>query len=324
MPRSTLKTFARFAAAGAVFALLLGAAAGVAAPAAPAAPAAVPAAPKKPAPAAAKPPAAKPAAAKPATAVKATDTPLPDFSSDNVAWIAINSDFTPVPGGPKPVGYDPKHPFVRNDQPGQATYRVADVENENLKPWVKESLSRLNAGVLAGKIGPTPRWSCLPGGVPGFSLFVIEPTFIVQGPKEVLLIYAGNHEVRHVYLNVPHSQDTKLSWYGESVGHYEGDTLVVDTVGLSTKAVIDNYHTPHTDKLHVMERYHLLNDGKTLEVNLKVEDPGAFYEPWEAVQHYNRIPNGGPLPEENCSENNDNIFHLEGYVPSPEADVPDF
>jgi len=174
------------------------------------------------------------------------------------------------------------------------------------------------------EIEPTPRWSCIPGGVPGFTLFVIEPTFIVQGPKEVVLIYAGNHEVRHIYLNVPHGQNVKPTWYGESVGHYEGDTLVVDTIGLSTKAVIDNYHTPHTEQLHVTERYHLVNDGKTLEVNVKVEDPGAFFEPWEAVQHYNRIPNGGPLPEENCSENNGNIYNLEGYVPSPEADEPDF
>jgi len=67
-----------------------------------------------------------------------------------------------------------------------------------------------------------------------------------------------------------------------------------------------------------------VNDGKALEVNLNIEDPGAFNEPWEAVQHYNRVPNGGPIAEENCSENNGNIFNLEGYVPSPEADEPDF
>src|SRR5262249_44442073 len=187
--------------------IVLGAAGSLAAPApsAPAKPAAAPSASAKPAP-------AKPAPAKPAAVpVKGTDIPLPDFSSDDVAWIAINSDFTPVPGGPKPVGFDPKHPFVRNDQPGQATYRVADLDNSNLKPWVRGSLARANAGVLAGKTGPTPRWSCLPGGVPGFTLFVIEPVFIVQGPKEVLLIYSGNHEVRHIYLNAPHSQDVKPS-----------------------------------------------------------------------------------------------------------------
>ncbi len=149
---------------------------------------------------------------------------IPDFSSKKVAWIAINSDFSGVPGSPPPVTFDPKHPFVRNDQSGQATYRVADLSNPNLKPWVVEELRKANNKVLAAGIGPTPRWSCLPGGVPGFTLFVIEPVYIVQGPKEVLLDYSGNHEIRHVYLDVPHTKDPKPSWYGESIGHYEGDT----------------------------------------------------------------------------------------------------
>jgi len=185
-------------------------------------------------------------------------------------------------------------------------------------------LRKANAKVLAGSIGPTPRWSCLPGGVPGFSLFVVEPVYIVQGPKEVLLIYSGNHEIRHIYLDVPHSRNPKTSWYGESIGHYEGDELVVDTIGLSPKAVIDNYHTPHTEALHVTERYRLVNAGKTLEVNLTVDDREAFNAPWKAVQRYARSEGRGPLPEQNCSENNDNIFNLEGFVPSPMAERPDF
>jgi hypothetical protein len=249
---------------------------------------------------------------------------LPDFQSNNVAWIAINSDFTAVPEGPKPVGFDPKYPFVRNDQPGPATYRVADLSNPNLKPWVVAELKRYNDKVFAGEIGTTPRWQCLPGGVPGFSIFVVEPVFFVQGPKEVLLIYSGNHEVRHVYLDGPHSTQVKPSWYGESVGRYEGDTLVVDTIGLSEKAVIDNYHTPHTEQLHVTERYRLIEGGKQLEVNLTVEDPGAFNASWQAVQHYDRAPGRGPLPETVCTENNDNIFNLPGFVPSPQSDTPDF
>jgi hypothetical protein len=259
----------------------------------------------------------------PAT-IAAEDTAIPDFSSNNVAWLAINSDFTPVADGPSPVTFDANYPFRRNDEPGQATYRVADLNNPNLQPWVKAELKKSNDKVLAGGLGLTPRWDCLPGGVPGFSLFVIEPTFIVQSPKEVLLIYSGNHEVRHIYLNVPHSAHPEPSWYGESVGHYEGGTLVVDTIGLSPKAVIDNYHTPHTEALHVTERYHLVEGGKALEVNLHVEDPGAFNKPWDAVQHYKRLVNRGPLPEENCAENNENIFNLPGWVPPPEADKPDF
>jgi len=184
-------------------------------------------------------------------------------------------------------------------------------------------LKSYNDKVLAGQLGTTPRWSCLPGGVPGFSLFVVEPVYVVQSPKEVLLIYSGNREVRHIYMNVPHSRNPKLTWYGESVGHYEGDTLVVDTIGLSPKAVIDNYHTPHTDALHVVERYRLIDGGKQLEVNLTIDDPGTFNAPWQAMQHYSKVPNR-PMLEQNCSENNDNIFHLPGWVGAPTAGKPDF
>lgn len=249
---------------------------------------------------------------------------IPDFSSFQDGWLAVNSDFTPVPGpGPKPVTFDAKYPFRRNDEPGPATYRVADLSNPNLMPWAKAELKKYNELVFAGQLGTTPRWSCLPGGVPGFSLFVIEPVYIVQSPKEVLLIYSGNREVRHVYLNVPHNPNPKPSWYGESVGHYEGDTLVVDTIGLSPKAVIDNYHTPHTDKLHVIERYHMTEGGKQLEADLLVDDPGTFYQPWQAMQHYTRVRNR-PMLEENCSENNDNTFNLPGWVGAPSANKPDF
>jgi hypothetical protein len=249
---------------------------------------------------------------------------IPDFSSFSDGWVAINSDFTPVPGsGPKPVTYDRKFPFRRNDEPGPATYRVADLDNPNLQPWAVAELKKYNDKVHAGELGTTPRWSCLPGGVPGFSLFVVEAVYVVQSPKEVLLIYSGNREVRHIYMNVPHSPNPKPSWYGESVGHYEGHTLVVDTIGLSTKAVIDNYHTPHTEQLHVVERYHLIEGGKQLEVNLLVEDPGTFKAPWEAMQHYSKVPNRA-FAEQNCSENNDNIFNLPGWIGAPTADKPDF
>ena len=66
-------------------------------------------------------------------------------------------------------------------------------------------------------------------------------------------------------MNVPHSKNPKPSWYGESVGHYEGDELVVDTIGLNDKTFVDNYRTPHTDQIHVVERFKLIEDGKTLQ-----------------------------------------------------------
>jgi hypothetical protein len=97
-----------------------------------------------------------------------------------------------------------------------------------------------------------------------------QPLFFLQGKNEVILINEGGPELRRVHLNVPHSANPKISPYGESVGHYEGgDTLMVDTIGLSDDTCIDNYRTPHTTQLHVVERFKVTNDGKTLEVTIR-------------------------------------------------------
>src|ERR1700674_2830163 len=107
-----------------------------------------------------------------------------------------------------------------------------------------------------------------------------EPIVYLQTPKEVWMIWTEDNQLRRVFLNVPHSASPKPSWYGESVGHYEGDTLVVDTVGFNGKTYLDSYRTPHTDKLHVVERFRLIDNGNTLEVAFTVEDPGALYAPY--------------------------------------------
>ena len=235
---------------------------------------------------------------------------IPDFSSNSSAWIAINRDFLAVPGSPPPVSNDPAHPYVLNGIRGQQpTYRVADLTNPNVKQWAKERMKQANDIVLAGGVGYTARSSCMPAGVPGFMMFVVEPIFFVQSPKEVLMIFQGDMQVRHIYLDVPHSEAPRPSWYGESVGHYEGDTLVIDTVGLNDRTTIDNFRTPHTDKLHVVERWRLVDGGKQLEVLIRIDDPDTFYQTWSAIQRYRRIQQA--LPEEVCAENNTNFeYHI--------------
>jgi len=244
---------------------------------------------------------------------------VPDFSSNQVGWIATNPDFIAVPGGPSPTRSDPAHPYVPNNSGAQPTFRVADLSNPNLKPWAREIMKKENEKVLAGKIGFTARSSCRPAGVPGFMMFIIEPIFFVQSPNKVLMIHSGNEEVRHIYLDVPHSENPKPSWYGESVGHYEGDTLVIDTIGLNDKTFVDNYRTPHSEKLHVVERWKMIDDGKMLEVDIKVEDPHAFNAPWSAIQRYRRAQ-PRQLGEEACAENNEHLFDYR----IPVADKADF
>src|SRR5258706_11548951 len=88
-----------------------------------------------------------------------------------------------------------------------------------------------------------------------------EPFYFLQRTNEIVVINPGGPEIRHIYLDVPHSKNIKPSWYGESVGHYEGgDTLVIDTIGLNDKTFVDNYRTPHTTQLHVVERWKLAPD----------------------------------------------------------------
>jgi hypothetical protein len=252
------------------------------------------------------------------TADVAAQRSVPDFSSNDVAWIAISNDFIAAPEGPRPVGFDPAHPYVPNNRGEQPTFRISDLSNPNLKPWAKELMKKDNAEVLAGKIAFTPRSSCMPGGVPGFMMFIVEPVFIVQAPKQVVMVYSGDGQARRIHLDVPHSAKPAPSWYGESVGHYEGDTLVIDTIGFNTKTFVDNYRTPHTEKLHVTERWRLVDEGKVLEVKFTVEDPDTYVEPWSGIQRYRKVQR--KMEEQVCAENNTQLFDYK----IPMAGKPDF
>jgi hypothetical protein len=246
----------------------------------------------------------------------------PDFSSNDAAWVFGNADFVAIPGEPSPARNDPAHPYVTNNEfratGKQPTYRIADLSNPNIKPWAKEIMKRENDKALSGGIPFSARASCMPAGVPAFMMAVVEPIHFIQTPKQVTMIFSGDAQVRRVYLDVPHSANPKSSWYGESVGHYEGDTLVVDTIGLNDRTFVDNYRTPHTAKLHVVERYKLIDGGKTLQVTFRVEDPDTFHQPWSAIGRLRRVQM--PMHEEACAENNQNLFdyHI------PVASKPDF
>jgi hypothetical protein len=251
---------------------------------------------------------------------------IPNFApDDSTGWVparGAGDEFMPPPSGPGPVQAEAGHPYVPNRE-GQPTYRIADVNSPILMPWVAERLKKANDEVRAGKVPYIPHERCWPGGVPGWEVYTrVRPIYFVQAAKEVTIIDELDHQLRHVYMDVPHSANPKPSWYGESVGHYEGEELVVDTIGENDKSLVDNYQTPHTDKIHVVERYKLIEGGKVLQVTVTVDDAGAFTMPWSAVQQYRRGPTR-PMQELACAENN---FDFLGYqvVPIPQADKPDF
>ena len=248
---------------------------------------------------------------------------VPDFSANNAAWVLTNPEYVAIPGGPSPTRNDPGHPAISNNAfrstGAQPSFRVADLSNPNIMPWAKEIMKRENDKVLAGGMPYAARSSCMPAGVPAFMGFaLVEPMYFVQTPKQVTMVFEGDAQVRRVYMDVPHSANPKPSWYGELVGHYENDTLVVDTIGMNAKTYVDNYRTPHTEKLHVVERYRLIDGGMTLQVTFQVDDPDTFYKPWSAINNFRQIQR--PMQEVACAENNTNLFdyHI------PVANKPDF
>ena len=116
----------------------------------------------------------------------------------------------------------------------------------------------------------------------------------------------------------PIPSNPKPSWYGESVGHYEGDTLVVDTIGQKTQTVVDPYRTPHTEKLHVVERWTMTEGGKGLEVNFKVDDPDTFNQPWSGESGVT----GACSEQWSKTSAPRTTMHFDYHIPV--ADKPDF
>jgi hypothetical protein len=250
--------------------------------------------------------------------------PPPDFAADAAtSRLPVGDDYLPPVSGPGPVTFDPAHPYIPNFTGKQPTYRVADLTNPILQPWVAEQMHKANEAVLAGHVPFRARESCWPPGVPTFLVYALAtPLYFLQTRNKVAIFYQGGPELRHIYLNVPHSTHPAPSWYGESIGHYEGDALVIDTIGFNERTFVDNYRTPHTSQLHVVERYRLTDGGNMLEVTFQVEDPGAFTTSWSAIQRFRRV-HRAPMAELPCVETNVRYFNYDTY-PVPTADKPDF
>jgi len=271
----------------------------------------------------------------------------PNFApSADIGWYAYNRQFIPPASGPGPVRQDPARPYVTNDEfrvtGRQPTEQLADLNTPILKPWAKEVVRKRNDLVLSGKPANPPHASCWPVGVPGFLLRpMTQAMYVVQTPKIVLMILSSKQEIRHIYLTDKHSANLKPSWYGESIGRYDGDALVVDTIGIDERTWVDGFGTPHTKDLHVIERFRLIEDGAVLEANVHVEDPGTFTTSWSGIQRFRQYEAAvrqmpieritqlasapeGPLREMICAENPNSFFPNQPAVQIPTALKPDF
>jgi len=200
---------------------------------------------------------------------------------------------------------------------------IGDYKDPVLQPWAAAIVKQHGDMEAAGFAAPETKQTCWPGSVPNM-LSIPSELEMLQTPDLVTILYSNDHQVRHIYMNKPHSQHVPPSWYGESVGHYEGDTLVVDTVGIAAKpmSLVDVYGTPHTDALHVVERFHLMNGGKGLRVDIRVEDPGTFTRAWDEGTTFTKA--GYEFDEYVCAENNPliGIDHSSGDMPRAKYTPP--
>jgi hypothetical protein len=138
------------------------------------------------------------------------------------------------------------------DGMGNANKFVGDFDSPILKPQAAEIVRQHGLISLSGATYPTPNNQCWPSGVQ--YIFFQHGLQMVQPQEQVIFLYLRNHEFRHVRLNKPHPAQVVPSWYGDSVGRYDGDTLVVDTVGVRPGpfAMVDMYGTPFSPALHVV------------------------------------------------------------------------
>jgi len=207
----------------------------------------------------------------------------------------------------------------------QPTKRIGNYKDPVLKPWAAAQMRASNEGALSSveKIPFAAQARCYPGGVPGQLLFPFEPLYFIQTPKLVIMMWQRDQWVRRVHMTDKHSENLKPSWFGESIGRYEnGNTLVIDTIGLATKnSYIDNFRTPHSEKLHVVERLTLEPDGQHLTGIATVEDPDTFNAPLTMRQRW--LKTKGSMRETICAENNFDYFN-QGLFPIPTAEKPDF
>ena len=163
-------------------------------------------------------------------------------------------------------------------------------------------LPEAEAKYKAAKEIDSPTTRCLPPGISELMFAPFYPMAIVQAPGRVVTIHEFMNVVRWIYTDGQgHPKDLDLTWLGNSVGKWEGDTLVVDTVGFNDKGWLDAHGMTHSDQLHTVERFH--RRGAVLEYSMTIEDPKTFSRPWTIHMDYEAKPDW-KIAEYICNENN--------------------
>jgi len=286
---------------------------------------------------------------------------IPDFSG---IWTKPYLGWELPLSGPGPVTNKVRRrqPFDIDGRPwpaataplvNTASQLIGDHSNPILKPAAAAEVKRRGENELHGMPNASARNQCWPEGLP--AVFRDTSIAMVQHPDRITILYDQDHEVRRVRMNQQHSVPVTPRWYGDSVGRYEGDVLVIDTIGIKVGpfTMADNLGTPQSAAMHVIERYRLVDyaaaregqirglqenfyvagggdagaaldpdyRGKGLQLVFTVEDDGVFTTPWSAIVTYRRAL--GAIPENVCAENRRGTY-VDKDSDIPQAAKPDF
>ena len=210
-------------------------------------------------------------------------------------------DFSGVYHSP---GYGPGDPVIKGGETiARNIARGRKPEDVPLLPAASELMRQRNAT----NSKDDPEGLCLPMGTPRKDPY---PWKLVQTPELFLILYEGNvHGFRQVFLDGrPHDPTVTGTWWGDSIGKWDGDTLLVDTVGLNDKAWLDLIGHPRTEKAHIVERFTRPELGR-VNIEITIDDPGAYSKPWKILESAQLAP-GWELQEYICNENNRDAAHL--------------
>src|ERR1051326_718265 len=269
-------------------------------------------------------------------------TAIPDFTG---FWGRGTFDFEAIPSAPPPIGNLYRLPSGSSDPARPA----GDYNNPILKPQAAAIVRERAEKALQGKTFPDPSTRCAPYNPPFVAAMQLGLRML-QTKDGITFLYNQDDQVRHVRLNSRHPARITPSWLGDSIGHYEGDTLVIDTVGIKTDAlaVVDRYGTPLGEGAHIVERYRLIDAAdakhaqevhekeaghlggpppdekypKGLERQSTIENPAYFTKPLPVQVTYRRSTL--EWQEQVCAENPDNAYARAQSPPIPKAEKPDF
>jgi hypothetical protein len=165
--------------------------------------------------------------------------------------------------------------------PGQGIYATPSKTPPSMTPWAKAKYDQAKPGYgpKAQAGGNDPILKCFPSGIPRI-IFFPQPLEIFQSPDRIFMFFEREHEFRQIWTDGrSHPKALEPTWMGDSIGKWEGDTFVVDTVGLTEKSWLDFYGDPHSDDMHLIERYKRV-DHDSLTLQIIVEDPKAYTSTW--------------------------------------------